>query len=96
MTGKFAPTDDPRTPGYIDEASNRQMDRMMASASRTMPERRPGADTDDPMTVIEAKGWYLSFGPADIEAVINELSVGAPCGICHQNPCSWRASRTDG
>jgi hypothetical protein len=92
----FPPTEDSRTPGYVNEASNRQMDRMMATASPTMPARRPGAEADDPMTVIAVEGksgqtWHISFGPADIEAVINELALGAPCGICHHNPCAWRS-----
>ena len=27
---------------------------------------------------------------ADIEAVQIELGLGAPCGICHHNPCTFR------
>lgn len=75
------------------EAANRQMDRMMASLSRVRPNQRPGAELGDPMTVIEVGGWFASFGPADIQAVLDEFEIGAPCGICHHDPCTWRVSR---
>jgi hypothetical protein len=38
-------------------------------------------------------GWFASFGPADIQAVLDEFEIGAPCGICHHDPCTWRVSR---
>lgn len=69
------------------EAAYRSTDRLLASATRDRPTSRPGAEPGDPMTVIAKDGWYVSFGPADIQAVIDEMTAGAPCGICHRERC---------
>lgn len=72
------------------EATNRTMDRMMATA-RQGRQRRSGEYTE--IVVKGRRGDVsISFGPDSIEAVILELETGAPCGICHHNPCTWRAA----
>lgn len=71
------------------EAVNRQMDRLLASAERG---RRPPGQGETVLTVEGRHGPVsVRFGVADIEAVIAELEAGAPCGICHSNPCRYRA-----
>ena len=76
------------------EAAARSADRLMASATRQRPGSRPGEQPGDPMTVIEVKGVFVSFGPADIQAVLDEMELGAPCGICHRAACR-QGVRTD-
>lgn len=78
------------------EAAYRQADRLMASGSRKRPTQRPGAEVGDPMTVIEIEGAFFSFGPADIQAVLDEMTAGAACGICRRMVCRQREARTHG
>ena len=81
------------TPLDTHEAVNRQMCRLLASAKRG--HRVAGPEE----TVITVEGPHgpvsVRFGVADIEAVIVELQLGAPCGICQHNPCTYRHDRSD-
>jgi len=78
----------------VDEAVNRQMDRLMATA-RYGRQQKLG----EPYTEIVVEGAHgevsIGFGPDDIQAVMDELAAGAPCGICRCNPCSWRVPDGD-
>lgn len=75
------------------EAANRSACRLLASASRVRPTKRPGEEPGDPMTVVEIAGVFVSFGPADIQAVLDEMSAGAPCGICRRHRCKQGGPR---
>ena len=77
----------------VNEATNRQMDRMMASAKFGRQANRGEVYTE---LVVDGPNGEVSvgFGPDDIQAVLDELELGAPCGICHKNPCSWRPRGT--
>ena len=76
----------------VKEATNRQMDRLVASARRGRQAERSEPRTE---IVVESPNGpvSISFGPSDIEAVIMELEADAPCGVCHHNPCTY--GRTD-
>lgn len=77
-----------------DEATNRTMDRMMASA-RYGRQKRAGEYTELVVNDEAGREVSVSFGPDTIEAILLELEAGAPCGVCHSNPCSWRSRGSD-
>ena len=72
----------------VEEATNRSMDRLMATARHGRQPTRPGQRTE---IVVETPRGQVSvaFAPEDIEAVILELEADAPCGVCHHNPCTY-------
>jgi hypothetical protein len=75
----------------VQEASNRSMDRLMATAKYGSQPPRGGAE-QFVISVPGRRGKRVSvaFTLADTAAIIDELEAGAPCGICHANPCKWR------
>lgn len=74
-----------------EEAVNRSMDRLMATATFGQQPRHAG-----PYTEIRTKGTQsdervsVALRQSDIEAVLAELEEGAPCGICGHDPCVQR------
>lgn len=74
----------------VEEAANRSMDRLMATAKYGAQPERPTAQTT--LTVKGQRGKpdvSVAFTLSDTEAVLAEMEAGLPCGICHRNPCSW-------
>jgi hypothetical protein len=71
------------------EATNRSMDRLMATAQYGVPE---GAENETAIVVRGTSGRVVSISMrlSDTQAVLEEMEAGLPCGICHHKPCSWR------
>jgi hypothetical protein len=84
-----------------DEFANRSMDRLMATAKYGDQPDRGGEQFVISIPAKDRKrrrrGEHdrvsIAFTLANTEAVLAEMDMGAPCGICHQNPCVWNAGR---
>ncbi len=70
------------------ETVRRMMDRLFATAQRGIP----NAAGDETVIVVSGRTGPVSvrMREADIVAVFVEMDLGAPCGICHHNPCTFR------
>jgi hypothetical protein len=73
------------------EFTNRLMHRLHATARHG---RQPTNQGEAFEIVIEkgavsGKQTSVAFRVSDTEAVITEMLAGLPCGICHQNPCTY-------
>ncbi len=76
------------SPFDTDEAVRRTMDRLFATAWEGVA----APAKDETIIVVPGRTGPVSvrLRLADIEAVQIELGLGAPCGICHHNPCTFR------
>jgi len=77
-----------------EEFVNRTMDRLMATAKYGPQPKRPTRQTE--ITRQTPNGPVsIAFTLADTEAVLAEMDLDAPCGICHHNPCTYSTTEPD-
>jgi len=80
-------------PRHKVEFVNRSMDRLMATAKYGDQPQRPTEQFSISVPASRGRRVSVAFTLSDTEAVLHELELDAPCGICHKSPCAWRVDR---
>lgn len=72
-----------------DEFTNRSMDRLLATATYGPQPDRGTRQTEISVPAKRGGRVSVAFTLKDTEAIFGEFELGAPCGICHEDPCTY-------